>query len=77
MAILLIKLAELEFVSLKTRQRPLLLLDDIFSELDKEHRSQILKIIPKQQTVFTTTDADLVDKELRAKIEIIKIKKEE
>ena len=73
MAILALKLAELEFVDRKTEERPVLLLDDIFSELDKEHRSQILKVIPRQQTILTTTDADLIDKKLRAKIELIEI----
>jgi DNA replication and repair protein RecF len=76
MAILALKLAELEFIDQKTEERPVLLLDDIFSELDKKHRSQILKIIPKQQTVLTTTDIDLIEKKLRAKIELIEIKKE-
>ena len=70
MAVLALKLAELEFINEKTSQRPVLLLDDIFSELDKEHRSQIFKIIPKQQTIITATEVDLINKKLRDKIDI-------
>jgi len=74
MAVLLIKLAELEFVALRTGERPLLLLDDIFSELDKEHRKEILNIIPKQQTFITTTDINVADKRHLNKIEIIELR---
>lgn len=73
MAVLALKLAELEFINQETQERPTLLLDDIFSELDREHRNQILKIISKQQTIITATEVDLVDKKLRPKMEFIKI----
>jgi len=73
MAVLLIKLAELEFVASKTSERPLLLLDDIFSELDEEHRKQILNIIPKQQTFITTTDVGLVDKRWLERVKIVRL----
>jgi DNA replication and repair protein RecF len=71
MAIFNLKLAELEFVSEKTAARPVLLLDDIFSELDQEHRSQIIRVIPKQQTIITATDRRLFDKRLYQKAETI------
>jgi len=64
MAIFSLKLAEVEFILNKTKQRPILLLDDIFSELDKSHRQQIITIIPQQQTIITATDNDFVDKKL-------------
>ncbi len=72
MAVFAIKLAEVEFILTKTGKRPVLLLDDIFSELDQIHRDHILTIIPKQQTIITTTDADLIDPKLYAKIKKIK-----
>ncbi|PJE69240.1 hypothetical protein COU96_00790 [Candidatus Shapirobacteria bacterium CG10_big_fil_rev_8_21_14_0_10_38_14] len=74
MAVFDLKLAELEFVIQKTQERPILLLDDIFSELDHKHRKKLLKIIPKQQTIITTTDIHLIEPEYREKIEIIKLK---
>ena len=73
MAILWLKMAELEFITSKTGSRPLLLLDDIFSELDKAHRNHIMEIIPKQQTIITTTDLQELDKEVLNKVKIIEL----
>lgn len=36
--------------------RPTLLLDDIFSELDHEHRDVVIELAKKQQTIITTAD---------------------
>jgi len=71
MAVLALKLAELAFVVEKTKEKPLLLLDDIFSELDQEHRNQVLGIINRQQTIITTANLNLVEKRFRDKMKII------
>lgn len=71
MSVLALKLAELAFVREKTGENPLLLLDDIFSELDHEHRGQVLSIVSNQQTVITTTEIDLVEKKFRDKMRVI------
>lgn len=60
LAVLWLKLAELSFVTRTIGERPVLLLDDILSELDHEHRALVLKILPHQQTILTTTDLHLV-----------------
>ncbi len=60
LAVLWMKLAELSFVSKQISEKPLLLLDDIFSELDQEHREMVLRVIPHQQTLISTTDPDFV-----------------
>ncbi len=73
-AVFSLKLAELEFVAEKTGQRPVLLLDDIFSELDHERRQHLVKVIPRQQTIMTTTDIHLVDSTYRKKVKVIKLK---
>lgn len=80
-AIFSLKLAELEFVAKKSGEqptlpadRPVLLLDDIFSELDHKHRKRLLEVIPKQQTIMTTTDIHLVEPTYRRKIETIRLK---
>jgi len=62
LAIFDIKLGELAYVEKVTGEKPVLLLDDIFSELDHENRHKVLEIIPKQQTIMTTTDLHLVEK---------------
>lgn len=54
MGILILKQLELLFIFENTGVRPLLLLDDIFSELDNKNKEAILKIIPNQQTFITS-----------------------
>lgn len=73
LGVLWLKLAELEYIDFKVKDRPILLLDDIFSELDKEHRRLVLDIIPNQQTFITTTDIDSVEKKALKEIEIIQL----
>jgi len=58
MVVLWLKLAELLFVEEKTGEKPVLLLDDIFSELDGDNRALIKEISNSQQTIVTTTDED-------------------
>lgn len=74
-AIFVIKLAELEFVSEKTKARPVLLLDDIFSELDHQNRQHLLEVIPHQQTIITTTDFHLIPQVYLKKVKVIELEK--
>ena len=60
LAVLWLKLAEVSFIEEKTGERPLLLLDDIFSELDEGHREFVFDIIGKQQTIITTAEEEVV-----------------
>ena len=68
MAVLNLKLAELEFITRKTGQKPVLLLDDIFSELDKENKALVLKIIDDCQVIITSTQVERDIKKLDIKI---------
>lgn len=63
LAVLHLKLAELEFITNKVGERPVLLLDDIFSELDEDNRGRVLELFDKQQTIITATDLDQIDGE--------------
>lgn len=56
LAVLWLKLAELSFIEKKTGERPILLLDDIFSELDDESRAIVFSVLPKQQSIITSAD---------------------
>lgn len=56
MGVLWLKMAELSFVEGKSGERPTLLLDDIFSELDDEHKKVVMEISEKQQTIITSVD---------------------
>lgn len=60
--VLWLKLAELYFLETVTGRRPVLLLDDIFSELDETSGAMVLDIIDKQQTVITSADEELIQK---------------
>ncbi|KKR53058.1 MAG: replication and repair protein RecF protein [Candidatus Woesebacteria bacterium GW2011_GWA1_40_43] len=71
MGVLWLKIAELSFIEEKTSARPTLLLDDIFSELDEEHKKVVMDIAMKQQTIITSVDDEFA-KELR-KVERIEL----
>lgn len=73
MAVLWLKMCELEYINDKTGQRPVLLLDDIFSELDDNHRGLIMEVVPKQQTIITTTDIEHIDKMYLEGVNVIKL----
>jgi DNA replication and repair protein RecF len=73
LGVLWLKLAELSFITEKTGNRPILLLDDIFSELDEKHKKLILDVIRKQQTVITSAEYDVEGLLKKEKIEYTKI----
>lgn len=68
MAVLWIKLGELNYIEEKTKkigfdtEKPILLLDDIFSELDHIHRKIVVEAINNHQVIITSADEhNLVD----------------
>ena len=66
-AILALKLAELDVLAELDGRPPLLLLDDVFSELDPDRRSHLVRRIDAlPQALVTTTTTDDLDPELVA-----------
>lgn len=59
-AVLMLKVMELLLVEEARGKRPLLLLDDVFSELDGKRRQALTGYLQNYQTFITTTDADVV-----------------
>ena len=58
---LALKLAEMEYVKKEAGEYPVLLLDDVMSELDSERRKQILNFIDgRVQTFITVNDKNLI-----------------
>jgi DNA replication and repair protein RecF len=57
--ILALKIAELELLHEQTGKAPVLLLDDVFSELDGSRRRALAEALKDYQTFLTTTDADV------------------
>lgn len=73
LAVLNLKLAELEFIQREMEEKPVLLLDDIFSELDEKFREKVLGIVSRQQTIITTAEPELIKKEFLDKMKKIEL----
>ncbi len=58
--VLNLKMTQMDYLEKEQQIRPILLLDDIFSELDDEHIQQVLELVGKQQTIITTTHKEFV-----------------
>ncbi len=58
--VLALKMLEAEFIEKARDTRPLLLLDDVFSELDGKRRQALVQFLTPYQSFITTTDADMV-----------------
>lgn len=57
--VLAFKILELQILERVREQKPLLLLDDVFSELDGARRHALTDYLSRYQTFITTTDADI------------------
>ena len=75
MAVLALKLSEIEVFSDYKQTSPIILLDDVFSDLDTTKRNNLLKHIKTDmQVIITTTNLDDIDKKLLKRAKLIKIK---
>ena len=73
-AVLCLKLAEIKIYEEEYNRKPILLLDDIFSELDKNKKKNIIKYIDEDLQVFiTSTDLSNIDKKIVKNADIFKI----
>ncbi len=74
-SIISFKLAEIKNIENKLHKKPILILDDLFSELDEEKINNILALIDEElQTFITTTNIANVDKKLLEKAKVFHIK---
>ncbi len=71
--VLELKLSQISYLSERTQTRPLLLLDDIFSELDESHIKHVFAFIGQQQTIITTTHEDFIPKQIKSSAAIIQL----
>lgn len=73
-SIISFKLAEIKNIEEKLHKKPILILDDLFSELDEEKINNILMLIDTDlQTFITTTEITKVDKRLLANAKIFHV----
>ncbi len=65
LAVVALKLAETDLMASQSGERPVVLLDDVLSELDAQRRQELLMAVSalKTQVVLTATDHDLLPKE--------------
>lgn len=73
--VLALKITELELIKNNRGTPPILLLDDVFSELDGKRRHALTDYLSSYQTFITTTDADLVSKNFTTAANIVPISK--
>ena len=72
--VLALKLSEIEIFKKYRETTPILLLDDIFSELDDNKKNNLLKYINRDiQTIITTTDLNNLDEKLIKKSKLFNI----
>ena len=62
MCVIWLKIVALTYLHEKLDQKPMLLLDDVFSELDERHQSLILPLLQMYQTILTTSNPESVEK---------------
>lgn len=73
-AILSVKLSEIDIIFNKFGEYPVILLDDIFSELDVDKRNKLIKYLNcDKQVIITTTDIENINEELVNNAKLFKI----
>ncbi|MDO4499927.1 MAG: DNA replication and repair protein RecF [Erysipelotrichaceae bacterium] len=76
MVLISFKLALIKYIESKTGNTPVLLLDDILSELDTANKERLLKLIPQSiQIIITGTDLNGMN--LKTKYKLIELKEGE
>ena len=58
LAVLSLRLGQINFLEQNYQDKPVLLLDDIFSELDPEHQQLVTKVCRHYQTIFTSSEPE-------------------
>ena len=73
-AVLTLKLSEIKLIENYKKSSPIILLDDVFSELDQQKINNLLSYIDSgTQVIITTTDLDSIRNELKSKANLLHI----
>lgn len=76
MLTLSIKLALAEMIEKEKKEAPIVLLDDVFSELDKNHQNRLLSMLTStMQILITTTDVAKIGKSVMSDAKIFNVTK--
>jgi DNA replication and repair protein RecF len=71
--VIAVKIALLQLITKFSKQKPILLLDDILSELDEENQKIFLSNLPKENQIIMTSVKEIKNTD---KIQTIKIEGE-
>jgi DNA replication and repair protein RecF len=73
--VMALKLAEVELMTQRTGERPVLLLDDVLSELDLQRRRHLLEVmsLPDQQTLLTATGIEDFDTQFLRTAQLMRV----
>ncbi|MFC1721832.1 DNA replication/repair protein RecF [Patescibacteria group bacterium] len=72
-SVLALKIGEQNYIKEVTKKLPILLLDDVFSELDQSRRQALLRQIDGHQVFITTTEIRSLNRDFLRQAEIIKL----
>ncbi|MBQ9011842.1 MAG: DNA replication and repair protein RecF, partial [Bacilli bacterium] len=73
-AVLALKLSEIQILKDYKNENPIILLDDVFSELDPQKKNNLLSYIDSgMQVIITTTDLDNIDNKIIKNAKLINI----
>lgn len=76
MIIIALKLSLVKIIHEKIGEYPVLLLDDVLSELDEDRRNALINLLPEGvQTIITATEKEAIDERLLSKAKIMQIEK--
>lgn len=73
LTVLQTKILEIIYLKEKTGESPVLLLDDIFSELDSENITKVIALLENQQSIITTTHEEFIPEKLKKTVLIVKL----
>jgi len=73
--VLVLKLASLKYIQQKLKIKIILLLDDIYSELDETHRSAIAEYFNENQVIITTAEKDLIPQNILSNSRMLNLEK--
>lgn len=60
LGVLFLKIASMEYLEKRLELKPVLLLDDVFSELDDVHRTEVVKMMTGRQVIITTAEEEVL-----------------
>lgn len=68
-----LKLSQIALINERLKESPILLLDDVFSELDESNINLVLDLMDQYQTIATTTHREFIEKNKIIDLKVIEL----